>query len=66
MLKVSDNFKKSCNSDNLKYREFIIIDNKEIDIKGNLSATAYKDTTFFGKLKMILITKEKNLFIIKK
>ena len=32
MLKVSDNFKKSCNSDNLKYREFIIIDNKEIDI----------------------------------
>ena len=58
MLKVSDNFKKSCNSDNLKYREFIIIDNKEIDIKGNLSATAYKDTTFFGKFNLKMLTFE--------
>ena len=58
MLKVSDNFKKSCNSDKLKYREFIIIDNKEIDIKGNLSATAYKDTTFFGKFNLKMLTFE--------
>lgn len=58
MLKVSDNFKKACNSDKLKYREFIIIDNKEIDIKGNLSATAYKDTTFFGKFNLKMLTFE--------
>ena len=58
MLKVSDNFKKSCNSDNLKYREFIIIDNKEIDIQGNLSATAYKDTTFFGKFNLKMLSFE--------
>ena len=58
MLKVSDNFKKKCNSDKLKYREFIIIDNKEIDIKGNLSATAYKDTTFFGKFNLKMLTFE--------
>lgn len=56
MLKISDNFKKACNSDKLKYREFIIIDNKEIDIKGNLSATAYKDTTFFGKFNLKMLT----------
>lgn len=58
MLKVSDNFKKKCNSDKLKYREFIIIDNKEIDIKGHLSATAYKDTTFFGKFNLKMLTFE--------
>lgn len=58
MLKVSDNFKKACNSDKLKYKEFIIIDNKEIDIKGNLSATAYKDTTFFGKFNLKMLTFE--------
>lgn len=58
MLKVSDNFKKKCNGDKLKYREFIIIDNKEIDIKGHLSATAYKDTTFFGKFNLKMLTFE--------
>lgn len=68
MLKVSDNFKKACNSDKLKYREFIIIDNKEIDIKGNLSATAYKDTTFFGKfnLKMLKFETENDINYKKK
>ena len=56
MLQVSDKFKKGCNSDSLKYREYIIIDGKQVDIKGNLSATAYKDTTFFGTFNMKMLT----------
>lgn len=58
MLKVSDKFKKGCNSDSCKYREYIIIDGKQVDIKGNLDATAYKDTTFFGTFNMKMLTFE--------
>ena len=45
---VSSTFKANCKKDSVKYREYIVIDNKEVDIKGDLSDTAYKDNTFFG------------------
>lgn len=65
---VSSTFKANCKKDSVKYREYIIIDNKEVDIKGNLSDTAYKDTTFFGKfnLKMLKFETENNIDYKKK
>lgn len=52
MITVSNDFKNGCNSDVLTYREYIVIDNQTIDIKGTLNTTAYKDTTFFGTFNM--------------
>lgn len=65
---VSSTFKTNCKKDSVKYREYIVIDNKEVDIKGNLSDTAYKDTTFFGKfnLKMLKFETENNINYKKK
>lgn len=48
-------FKINCKKDKVKLREYIIIDNKQVDIKGDLSATAYKDTTFFGTFNMKIL-----------
>ena len=60
---VSNTYKSNCKKDSVKYREYIVIDNKEVDIKGDLSDTAYKDTTFFGKfnLKMLKFETENDI-----
>lgn len=65
---VSNTFKANCKKDSVKYREYIVIDNKEVDIKGDLSDTAYKDTTFFGKfnLKMLKFETENDIDYKKK
>lgn len=65
---VPNTYKSNCKKDSVKYREYIIIDNKEVDIKGNLSDTAYKDTTFFGKfnLKMLKFETENDIDYKKK
>lgn len=65
---VSSTFKANCKKDSAKYREYIVIDNKEIDIKGDLSDTAYKDNTFFGKfnLKMLKFETENDIDYKKK
>lgn len=65
---VSSTFKANCKKDSIKYREYIVIDNKEVDIKGNLSDTAYKGTTFFGKfnLKMLKFETENDIDYKKK
>lgn len=65
---VSSTFKANCKKDSVKYREYIVIDNKQVDIKGNLSDTAYKDTTFFGKfnLKMLKFETENDIDYKKK
>ena len=52
---TTDTIIKNCKKDKIVYREYIIIDNKKVDIKGNLSDTAYKDTTFFGKFNLKLL-----------
>ncbi len=52
---VSSTFKANCKKDSVKYREYIVIDNKEVDIKGNLSDTAYKNSTFFGTFNMKML-----------
>ena len=65
---VSNTYKSNCKKDSVKYREYIVIDNKEVDIKGNLSDTAYKDNTFFGKfnLKMLKFETENDIDYKKK
>lgn len=65
---VSSTFKANCKKDSVKYREYIVIDNKQIYIKGNLTDTAYKDTTFFGKfnLKMLKFETENDINYKKK
>lgn len=65
---VSNTFKANCKKDSVKYREYIVIDNKQVDIKGNLSDTAYKDNTFFGKfnLKMLKFETENDIDYKKK
>ena len=65
---VSNTFKSNCKKDSVKYREYIVIDNKEVDIKGDLSDTAYKDNTFFGKfnLKMLKFETENDIDYKKK
>ena len=65
---VTNAFKQNCKKDSAKYREYIVIDNKEVDIKGNLTDTAYKDTTFFGKfnLKMLKFETENDIDYKKK
>ena len=65
---VSSIFKANCKKDSVKYREYIVIDNKEVDIKGDLSDTAYKDNTFFGKfnLKMLKFETENDIDYKKK
>ena len=52
---VSSTFKANCKKDSVKYREYIVIDNKEVDIKGDLSDTAYKDNNFFGKFNLKIL-----------
>ena len=65
---VSSTFKANCKKDSVKYREYIVIVNKEVDIKGDLSDTAYKDNTFFGKfnLKMLKFETENDIDYKKK
>lgn len=65
---VSNTYKSNCKKESVKYREYIVIDNKEVDIKGNLTDTAYKDNTFFGKfnLKMLKFETENDIDYKKK
>lgn len=52
MINVSQTIKNSCKADSNTHTEYIVINNQTIYIKGKLSATAYKDTTFFGTFNM--------------
>ena len=52
MINVSQAIKNSCKADKNTHTEYILINNQQIYIKGKLSATAYKDTTFFGTFNM--------------
>ena len=52
MIAVSQAIKDSCNASTNTHTEYIIINGTTIYIKGKLSATAYKDTTFFGTFNM--------------
>lgn len=52
MINVSQAIKNSCKADKNSHTEYIIINNQTIYIEGKLSATAYKDNTFFGTFNM--------------
>ena len=52
MINVSQTIKNSCKADKNTHTEYVVINNQIVYIKGKLSATAYKDTTFFGTFNM--------------
>lgn len=52
MINVSQAIKNSCKADKNTHIEYVVINNQIVYIKGKLSATAYKDTTFFGTFNM--------------
>ena len=52
MINVSQTIKNSCKADKNTHTEYIVINGQTIYIKGKLSATAYKDTTFIGTFNM--------------
>jgi len=58
MIAVSNNCKNACNSDTLKYKEYIVINNQTIEIRGKLSATAFNDKNFIGTFNLKSLTFE--------
>lgn len=58
MIAVSNATKEACNSPSLTYKEFIIIDNKTIEIRGKLTATAFNDRNFIGTFNLKCLTFE--------
>lgn len=58
MIAVSNSCKNACNSDTLKYKEYIVIGNQTIEIKGKLSATAFNDKNFIGTFNLKSLTFE--------
>jgi hypothetical protein len=63
MIAVGSQIKTDCNSDALIYKEYIVIDSQTVEIKGKMSNTAYKDSTFFGtfNLKMLEFTTQNDV-----
>ena len=63
MIAVSNSCKNACNSDTLKYKEYIVINNQTIEIRGKLSATAFNDKNFIGtfNLKSLTFETENNI-----
>lgn len=58
MIAVSNNLKEACNSASLTYKEFIIINNQTIEIRGKLTATAFNDRNFIGTFNLKCLTFE--------
>lgn len=58
MIAVSNATKDACNSASLTYKEFIIINNQTIEIKGKLTATAFNDKNFIGTFNLKCLTFE--------
>lgn len=58
MIAVSNNLKEACNSSSLSYKEFIIINNQTIEIRGKLTATAFNDKNFIGTFNLKSLTFE--------
>ena len=54
MINVSNTSKKACNSDNLTYREYVVLSGTttQIDVMTEMYATASKDTHFIGTFNM--------------
>ena len=54
MINVSNTLKKACNSDNLTYREYVVLSGTttQIDVMTEMYATAYKDKHFIGTFNM--------------
>lgn len=54
----NEQFIAECKKAKCSYKEYIVIGNKQIEVKAQLYQSAYKDTTFFGKFNLSYITFE--------
>lgn len=63
MIPVLNAIKQDCTKSTVIYKEYINIDGQTVEIKGKMSNTAYKNTTFFGtfNLKMLTFTTENDV-----
>ena len=60
---VSSTFKANCKKDSIKYREYIVIDNKEVDIKFKELST-YEAAFISGTSPNILPIKKNDLILL--
>lgn len=54
----NEQFIAECKKAKCSYKEYIVIGNKQVEVKAQLYQSAYKDTTFFGKFNLSYITFE--------
>ena len=54
MINISNSLKQACNSDKLRYREYVVLKGTtaQIDVATEMYATAYKETHFIGSFNM--------------
>ena len=52
MINVSNSVKTACDSDNLKYKEYILVGGQTVEIKGKMSNSCYNDGNIFGTFIM--------------
>ena len=48
MINVSSSVKTACDSDNLKYKEYIVVGDQTVEIRGKMSNSCYNDGNIFG------------------
>lgn len=48
----NEQFISECKKDKVIYREYIVMNDTEVDVNAKMYQTAYKDTTFFGKFNL--------------
>ncbi|MBQ3944765.1 MAG: hypothetical protein II670_04045 [Alphaproteobacteria bacterium] len=63
MIAVSNQCKSDCESSSVRYKEYIVINQQTIEIRGKLSANAFNDRNFIGtfNLKSLSFETENNV-----
>jgi hypothetical protein len=63
MINVSSSVKTDCNSDNLKYKEYILVGGQTVEIRGKMSNSCYNEGNIFGTfiMKKLEFTTENNI-----
>ena len=63
MIAVSNQCREACESNSVRYKEYIVINQQTIEIRGKLSANAFNDRNFIGtfNLKSLSFETENNI-----
>lgn len=63
MIAVSSQCREACESNSVRYKEYIVINQQTIEIRGKLSANAFNDRNFIGtfNLKSLSFETENNI-----